>query len=250
VLFFTIVTANKNSISQIIKLGEPMNTNAVLVPTHNRSSRILKFLDAIVKNSLISDIYLGIDKTDPHLSEYNKIVGKLPKPNCVKIMETQSNSMLQSLNLMGSELSKDYQFLTFMGDDHIVKTRGWDVELVKPISKKFGISYPNDLLQQENLPTAVMINSRIVELLGFFGHPIFSHLYVDNSWLEIGKSLNNYNYFSNIIIEHEHYSAGKSKNDFTYMKNNSDEDYKKGLEEFNLYMKKYHKKIIMKIKFF
>jgi hypothetical protein len=34
------------------------------------------------------------------------------------------------------------------------------------------------------------------------------------------------------------------------MKNNSDEDYKKGLEEFNLYMKKYHKKIIMKIKFF
>ena len=38
-----------------------------------------------------------------------------------------------------------------------------------------------------------------------------------------------------------------TKNDFTYMKNNSDEDYKKGLEEFKLYMEKYHKKLIMKI---
>ena len=227
-----------------------MNTNAVLVPSHNRSSRIPKFLDAIVKNSLISDIYLGIDRTDSQLDEYNRILNSLPKPNCVKIMETQSNSMLQSLNLMGSVLSKDYEFLTFMGDDHIVKTHGWDVELAKPISKKFGISYPNDLIQQEKLPTAIMINSKIVELLGFFGHPIFSHLYVDNSWLEIGKSLNNYNYFSNIIIEHEHYSVGKSKNDFTYMKNNSGEDYKKGLEEFKLYMEKYHKKIITKLKFF
>jgi hypothetical protein len=63
-----------------------MNTNAVLVPTHKRSSRIIKFLDAIVKNSLISDIYLGIDKNDPQLSEYNEIVSNLPKPNCVKII--------------------------------------------------------------------------------------------------------------------------------------------------------------------
>jgi hypothetical protein len=137
-----------------------------------------------------------------------------------------------------------------MGDDHIVKTHGWDIELANPISKKFGISYPNDLIQQEKLPTAIMINSKVVELLGFFGHPIFSHLYVDNSWLEIGKSLNNCNYFPNVVIEHEHYSAGKSSNDLTYMKNNSEEDYKKGLEEFQLYMKKYHKKMIRKIKFF
>ncbi len=227
-----------------------MNTNAVLVPTHNRAARIIKFLEAVVKNSLISDIYLGIDKTDPQLNEYKELVSKFPKSNYVKIIETQSNSMLQSLNMMSTLLSPYYSFLTFMGDDHIVKTHGWDIELANPISKKFGISYPNDLIQREKLPTAIMINSKVVELLGFFGHPIFSHLYVDNSWLEIGKSLNNCNYFPNIVIEHEHYSAGKSTNDLTYMKNNSEEDYKKGLEEFQLYMSKYHKKIIRKIKFF
>ena len=97
-----------------------MNTNAVRVPTHKISSRILKCIEALIKNFLISDIYLGIDNSDPKLNDYREILQSQQKFDNVRIIETESESMLQSLNQESKALVNKY--LTFMGDDHIVRT--------------------------------------------------------------------------------------------------------------------------------
>lgn len=227
-----------------------MNENAVLVPTYLRSSRIERFLHNIMINSAMSDVYLGVEKSDNEIKTYKKIVNSINQTSKIEIIECNGTSMLESLNYMSLKLYKKYRFLTFMGDDHIVKTFRWDEILSEPIRKKFGISYPNDLIQNDKLPTAIMINSNMVGALGFFGHPIFKHLYVDNSWLEIGRGLKNINYFERVIIEHEHFSVDKAMLDQTYLKYNKDEDFRLGLDQFNQYMEKYYRKDILRLKLY
>ena len=110
----------------------------------------------------------------------------------------------------------DYKYLSFMGDDHRPRTKGWDVFLTDPLKNKIGVSYGNDLLQGKNIPTAVVLSSEIVRELGFMVPPVLRHFFFDNYWKDLGTGIDRLHYMDDVIIEHMHPLNNKSSGDETY----------------------------------
>jgi len=136
------------------------------------------------------------------------------------------------------KFAPSYKSIYFLGDDHIVRTEGWDELLYASIKERgYGLSYGDDLLQGKQLATAVMISSNIVEILGYMAPPKLIHLYMDNFWMSLGQALNCLTYVPEAVIEHMHYVAGKSEKDEQYAEVNSSEMYKKDQDTFVEYVK-------------
>jgi hypothetical protein len=110
----------------------------------------------------------------------------------------------------------------FMGDDHIPVTPGWDQKFQDVMDKNpYAIVYANDLLQGENLPTQVMITTNILRAIGYMCPPGFTHLWLDNVWLDWGRASQCLTYLPNVIIEHRHPLAEKATWDDTYEAGNN-----------------------------
>lgn len=191
-----------------------MNKVLLIVPTRGRPDKSIEFYEEFKKNSTITDLVFGLDDDDV---EYPRIDGVMYEVNPRAMMNG-------TLNLIANKYADQYEYIAFMGDDHRIRTYDWDKVLVDSI-KGFnnGIAYGNDLLQGEQLPTAVLLNSNIVRKLGFMAPPAMKHLYLDNFWLDLGRSLGQIKYHGNVIIEHMHPAAGKADNDSGYVEVNSSE---------------------------
>ena len=192
-----------------------MNTNLVIIPARGRPDKAQLAFDALKQNSKISDLLIGLDEDDA--DNYPEIEGVIREVN-------PRLRMNGTLNLLVKKYQDKYETISFMGDDHIVRTEGWDEMLYAPIKERgYGISYGNDLFQGENLPTMVMMSTNISKSLGFFAPRRLIHLYMDNFWKLFGLVTNSLTYVPDAIIEHMHYMAGKSKVDAQYEEVNSSE---------------------------
>jgi hypothetical protein len=112
----------------------------------------------------------------------------------------------------------------FMGDDHRVRTPGWDYALTRAAGP-WGIAYGDDGIQGEALPTAVVLAADIVRTVGHIVPPTLQHMYIDNYWRELGIRIGRLIYMPGISIEHLHHSVGKSQVDATYLATNNAERY-------------------------
>jgi hypothetical protein len=117
-----------------------------------------------------------------------------------------------------------FTHIGFMGDDHMVRTLDWDTKLMAAAGP-CGIVYGNDLHQQDNLPTSVVMSIDIVRRLGGMAPPEFGHLYVDNFWRDLGTRAGVLEYLEEVVIEHMHPHAKKAEMDQQYARVNSDEQY-------------------------
>jgi hypothetical protein len=141
-----------------------------------------------------------------------------------EVNEPTEKRMNGVLNLLSTRYANMYETITFMGDDHLPRTHGWDETLYQPIKEKgYGVSYGNDLFQGENLPTAVMMSTNIIKTLGFMSPPNQVHMFLDNFWKAVGERLNALTYFDDVIIEHLHAYVGKSELDDMYKSVNNAE---------------------------
>jgi hypothetical protein len=110
-----------------------------------------------------------------------------------------------------------YSTITFIDDDTVVATLGWDAILARPIKYRgFGVSYGNDTIQGQNLPTKWMISANIVKALGFMAPPALTHLWADNYIKSLGENLAALDYFPDVIMEHHHYLNGLAEKDEIY----------------------------------
>ena len=190
-----------------------MNTNLVIIPARGRPDKAEFAFHELKRLSKISDFMIGLDDDDA--DNYPEIDGVIREVN-------PRLKMNGTLNLLATKYADKYETITFMGDDHVVRTDGWDEKLYEPIKTRgFGISYGNDLFQGENLPTMVMMSTNIIKELGFMAPPKLIHLFMDNFWKVFGQVLGCLDYKGDVIIEHMHYMAGKSKVDAQYQEVNS-----------------------------
>jgi hypothetical protein len=190
-----------------------MNSNLVIIPARGRPDKAQVAFDALKKHSRISDFMIGLDEDDA--GNYPEIEGVFREVN-------PRLKMNGTLNLLATRYQYRYKTITFMGDDHLVRTDAWDEKLYEPIHNRgFGISYGNDLFQGENLPTQVMMSTNIIKVLGFMAPPKQIHLFMDNFWKLFGQVLGCLDYNPDVIIEHMHYMAGKSKADAQYLEVNA-----------------------------
>lgn len=92
----------------------------------------------------------------------------------------------------------EYDFYFMANDDLTFNTPLWDLKL----ANKGKISYGNDLIQGQNLPTFPMIDGDIVRALGWLQMPTIRRYCGDTVWGFIGKSLNILDYHGDVIMKH------------------------------------------------
>lgn len=183
----------------------------LIVPTRNRPESVSRTLEAFHKTAKVSDIIFGVDFDDA--SQYTISEQFIERGPRLKMNGT--------LNAIANKYKDDYDFLGFMGDDHLPQTEGWDEELIKEIGNRPGFAYGNDLFQGARLATAVVMSSSIVKAIGYMAPPVLVHLYLDNFWMDMGRRIGNLRYRNDIIIEHLHYLNGKAEKDAGYAEVNS-----------------------------
>ena len=203
-------------------------SNLVILPSRSRPKNVERCINALKDNSLISDFCVAIDDDQSDL--YPRLDGVIYEVN----PRLRVNG---TLNLVAIKYAKKYKTICFVGDDHLVKSKNWDQSLAEPINTKgYGISYGNDLLQGQNLPTAAMMSTNIIEILGFMSPPQLIHLFIDNFWMVLGLNIGSFYYFDDVIIEHLHPYAGKAEIDDGYIEANSTERVSADEREFARYL--------------
>ncbi len=185
-----------------------------IVPTRGRCDNAMRLFEAINATADFTELIFAIDADD--VAEYGDLMHATAGVNNVKIVIAARMGMNGTLNHWANWMAPDYDYICFMGDDHLPITKGWDTKLAEAIGDKAGIAYGNDLLQGENLPTAVVMSTKIIRALGFMSPPALKHLFLDNFWLAIGKALGNATYCPDVIIEHLHFTNGKAAHDERY----------------------------------
>ena len=205
-----------------------VKSNLVILPSRSRPQNVERCINALKENSLISDFCVAIDDDQSDL--YPRLDGV--------IYEVNPRMRLNgTLNLVATKYAKKYQTIYFIGDDNLVKSKNWDQSLAEPINTKgYGVSYGNDLFQGQNLPTAAMMSTNIIEILGFMSPPQLIHLFMDNFWMVLGLNIGSLYYFDDVIIEHLHPYAGKAEIDDGYIEANSTERVSADEREFARYL--------------
>jgi hypothetical protein len=188
----------------------------VIVPSRGRPENIDRLNKAWADTGAIStQLLIGLDDDDPTIGQYHGWCEIGPRER-----------MAGTLNRLAVKYAPQYDYLAFLGDDHVVRTPDWDRTITTELDTLgTGIVYGNDLLQGETLPTAVFMTSDIVRALGWMALPGARHLFLDSAWLALGRALDAITYLPDVVIEHMHPLVGKADSDDGYAANNDHETW-------------------------
>lgn len=167
-----------------------------------------------------ADLMFAVDDDDPELDAYQSACKDM---HGVHLLVGPRLRMVGTLNATATVASRTYRYLGFLGDDHRPRTPGWSYRFCECLSGGTGIVYGNDLLQGEEMPTAVAMTSDIVRALGYMAPPAMVHLCVDLCWKDWGQGLGRLTYLNDVILEHMHPANGKAPYDAGYEDANSPE---------------------------
>ena len=206
---------------------------AILIPTRNRNAkieRIHNFWFENISNEITTDCIIILDNDD----EMNYT--RLPNFIYEVVNSNGKRGMVYPLNCVACKYFEKYEYIGFWGDDHVPKTKDWNLKMYNILNKNkpYSMVYGNDLLQGKNLPTEIIMDSIFIKDMVNLVDPLLTHLYVDDYWLFIGNYINNIHYLNDVIIEHEHYSVNKSSKDEMYTILNDSQMYSNDCNIFNI----------------
>lgn len=189
--------------------AQPSNPNLVIMATRDRPHNAVRAFEQLAKVSAQSDFLMIINQDQADLYPVIAGVELVAVPDGLGA-NGKANHVLEGY-------WDDYATITGIDDDCMVTTHGWDSILASPIKARgYGLSYGDDLIQGENLPTKVMISTNILKTLGFWAPPSLFHLYCDNFWKCLGQALDALDYFPDVKMEHWHHLNGKAPIDDLY----------------------------------
>lgn len=197
-------------------MNDPLEAMAVIVPTRGRPGNAAR-LEAAFSDTDVLHAFpvFAVDADDPELPAYRELLrdGHIRK----MVIYSNTRGMCAVLNAAAVQYARMYGAVGFMGDDHLPRTTGWDDTVLEHLDSPLPrVVYGNDLLQGAALPTAVFMQSRMINAMGWMAPPVLSHLYADNAWKILGESLNGLVYLPDVIIEHLHPVNGKAVWDERY----------------------------------
>lgn len=188
-----------------------------LVPTRGRPDNALRLVKAWHTTTTgDTRLQLCLDDDDPELARYEELL-RTPDLDGHRFGYVVGPRLRlgPTLNHYATYAMDTYDAIGFMGDDHLPRTPGWDRELADSL-RPFGVAYGNDLIQGPALPTAVLLDARLVRAMGFMCPPGLVHMYLDNFWRHLGVAMGTLAYRPDVVIEHLHPIAGKSEWDDRY----------------------------------
>jgi hypothetical protein len=210
----------------------------VIIPTRGRPHAIPEIMQTWEETGATADVLFCVDKDDPELAAYKQQAKALADDGRVRFVFWARKRLCGTLNQAAVKNADSYRFLAFLGDDHRPRPadRPWDERFRECLSGGGpGLVYGNDLLQGENMPTAVAMTSDIVTTLGHFAPPALTHLCLDLCWLDWGRGLDRITYLPDVAIEHLHPAAGKAELDQGYEECNSPEQVSADAEAYHDY---------------
>lgn len=199
---------------------------AVVIPTRGRPENAARLAEAFRVTSTLGALPVFVaDEDDPALPGYKELMRERVIDRLFIYGATEGGKGLCfPLNYVARRWSTQVEYVGFMGDDHLPRTRGWDEQMAGELdSLEPRIAYGNDLLQGANLPTAVFMQSRMIRAMGVMAPQVMRHLYLDNFWKELGERVGGLRYRDDVIIEHLHPVAGKAAMDEGYARVNAAE---------------------------
>jgi hypothetical protein len=215
-------------------------TMAILVPSRGRPDNIAALLTACEQTFIESPVFIICDDDDVKLPAYRAVIEERQQKGdyTLLIFQRSSRGMAAPLNKAVQKLLRERNFthFAFLGDDHRPQTVRWDQAWIDILEGIGGLVYGDDLLQRENLPTAVGMHGRIARELDGMVPPGFIHLYLDNFWKRLGEDIGRLTYLPDCIIEHCHPLVGKAEVDEGYVRVNAADVYELDGQRFNEYM--------------
>lgn len=190
-----------------------------ICPSRNRPANIARLLNAWDDTRAQADLVVAVDDDDDQLPAYRELFNEVD-PSQFHLVVGPRLRLGPTLNYIAPQYAGDYDAIGFLGDDHIPRTPRWDDYLGLAVHGG-GLAYGNDLLQGENLATAVIQSADIVRTLNQFCPPGQTHLYLDNYWMDLGRGLGRLTYLPEVILEHAHYIVGKADHDALYQEVNA-----------------------------
>ncbi|MBQ1118335.1 glycosyltransferase family 2 protein [Streptomyces sp. C3-3] len=196
----------------------------VIIPTRGRPQAVPALVQAWDDTGATADLLFAVDNDDPELARYKAEAAKLKGDSRFRFVYGKRLRLCGTLNQQAVKAAKRYRYLAFLGDDHRPRPAAmpWDARIRECLSGGPGIVYGNDLLQGENMATAVAMTSDIVTTLGYMAPDVLTHLCLDLVWLDWGKGMGRITYLYDMVIEHLHPAVGKAELDAGYEEVNSD----------------------------
>jgi hypothetical protein len=210
-----------------------VNDLAIIVPSRGRPNNIDRLRNAFLATSSNVDLIVAVDDDDPHLPGYREVWAAHDRAFSLGVGPRLR--LVGTLNV--TALAVEHRYVGFMGDDHLPRTKGWDLRYLESLEAAGpgGMVFGNDMIQGPNLPTHIVMDRRIIDCLGYMAPPGLTHLYVDNFWFDLGHELGTLRYLPDVIVEHLHPVAGNAEWDPTYSEANSEQQYTTDEAAFRTY---------------
>jgi len=206
----------------------------LIVPSRGRPENIRRLCVALEDTNAELDLAVGVDQDDPMLEQYKAVQDEYDFQLWIS---QERKRFAATVNYIALHSHEDYKYLAWMGDDHIPRTKYWDKRYRDVLDYlKVGVVYGNDLVMGEAIATELAFTSNIVDALGYAIPPGFVHLFVDNFFMELGKSINALQYLPDVVVEHLHPTVGNAQEDQTYREANSPENWTNDERRFREYV--------------
>jgi hypothetical protein len=205
----------------------------VLCPSRGRPEKAAELRDSFVATRAREDsrLLFVVDNDDPTGPAYEDL-----GLDVIYVDPVPGGGMTAALNggvktVLALEIP---ELIGFVGDDHRFRTIGWDDTFLAHLrSVGGGMAYGADLFwQQGEIPTQIFMSGAIVNALGWMALPTAKHLYLDNTWKDLGEAADCLYWFPNVVIEHMHPAIGKAEWDDSYRANNSESRYSEDREAY------------------
>lgn len=188
-------------------------TNLVIVMSRGRPHNVERCFKHLKAMSHISDFMLIINE------DQRDLYSDIDNVQTVVIPASYGISSTAKMNyIVEKKLYKSYFTLSYIDDDCVVETDGWDLLLSLPLKAKgYGVSWGNDGIQNGRVPTKGTLTTNLLDVLGWLCIPGLIHLFVDDFWGRVGQELNSAHYAPHVLMTHYHWLNKKAEMDETYM---------------------------------
>lgn len=199
---------------------------SLLHPSRGRPEKSYRnAMEWIQKAGTEVELIVSLDYSDHDLLKYTELYG------CGdNIIVSDNISVVDATNKAAKSTTGD--ILLYLSDDFKCFDH-WAVAVEKEFQKYDGptLIKVDDCLQKFHVPvlTIPIMNRELYQALGYFWHPGYMSMFVDEHLYWRAKKLNALQLAPHLKFEHQHVSVGKAKDDETYRRSAANWDQGKVL---------------------
>jgi hypothetical protein len=178
-------------------------------------------------------VYLSIDESDPEKEEYIRLYGDdqvwYERSVFFSLLVSNNTSVVEATNVAARIASCD--ILIYLSDDFDCPDN-WFVKVVSEFdTNKPMLLKVDDDLQAFDAPvlTIPIMNYELYKKLGYFWHPEYKSMFVDQDLYETAKRIGAIKYTPHLVFPHNHPCAGKGADDEIYQRSAANWDQGKAV---------------------